>query len=451
MKVVFCTTCKGRTGHLERTFPQNLQDNPGMKFVVLDYNSQDHLCDWLRQKHTGAIEIGKLAVYSYRGEHPFRMAHAKNMAHRCGLLEGADILVNLDADNFTGPGFAEHVREGFEYFKEHHEDVYLWARMIKDGAGRLPKGIAGRIAVSKHAFLNSGGYNEKYDTWGPDDKDFTARLDRLGYVGREIHPEYLKAIMHSDKMRFREYRHAETSVGEDEFQIAGETTTIANWGAAGCGQVYRNFDFDNPIELKPFPTRIFGIGMHKTATTSLHAALGILGFDSAHWKTAGWAKTIWKEISTVGRSRTLERSYALSDLPITFLFRELDAAYPGSKFILTTRDEGKWLKSVRNHWNPEMNPYRYTWNDDPFSHKAHKLLYGQRGFDAELFLNRYRRHNAEVLEHFRNRPGDLLVMDMDKPGIYRPDSRWVDLCHFLGCPIPDVAYPTKFSTKRAGS
>ena len=39
------------------------------------------------------------------------MAHAKNMAHRLGIIEGADILCNLDADNFTGPGFASYIAE----------------------------------------------------------------------------------------------------------------------------------------------------------------------------------------------------------------------------------------------------------------------------------------------------------------------------------------------------
>ena len=30
-----------------------------------------------------------------------------------------------------------------------------------------------------------------------------------------------------------------------------------------------------------------------------------------------------------------------------------------------------------------------------------------------FFLARYRRHNAEVREHFKDRPNDLLVMDID--------------------------------------
>lgn len=437
MQIVFCITCKGRVQHVERTLPQNLKDNPGAKFVLLDYASQDHLLGYLKERQRSAIDSGLLAVYSYRTEGPFRMAHAKNMAHRCGLLEGAEVLVNLDADNFTGPGFAEYVEAEFQ----HLPGVFLWARMVKDVEGRLPRGISGRIAVSSRAFLKAGGYDERYDAWGPDDKDFAARVARLGYEAQEIDPLFLNAIMHTDKLRFREYRHAATMTGEDDFQIDAKAT-IANFGNFGCGVVCRNFDFSKPIVLGPVPTRIFGIGLHKTGTTSLHLALEELGFESAHWRSARWAKRIWQEVSTEGRSLTVDREYALTDLPIPFLFKELDAAYPGSKFILTLRDEEKWINSVRNHWDHEKNPFRHRWNDDPFTHKAHKLLYGQKGFNAELFLERYRRHIDEVFEHFGDRLDDLMVMDMDDPCC----GGWTSLCGFLDKPIPAVPYPHAFKT-----
>ncbi len=365
------------------------------------------------------------------------MAHAKNMAHRLGMLEGADVLVNLDADNYAGPDFCQHIEDSIS------DSSFLWSRMIKDGAGRLPKGISGRIAVTVNAFLISGGYDEKFDTWSPDDKDFYTRLRRLGYEAKEIAPQFLQAILHNDKMRFKDYPHAQTDMGEEQFHadIYESDTTIANQGQIGCGTVYRNFDFV-PIWLKPLPTRIFGIGMHKTATTSLDTALRFLGFDSAHWKNAHWAKAIWDQMQTDGRSLTLEQHYALSDLPIPVLFKELDAAYPGSKFILTLRDEENWIRSIRHHWDPTKNPYRQAWNTDPFSHKIHKAIYGQKGFDEAIFRARYRKHNADVWEHFMDRQDDLLIMCMDdNPG-------WGPLCRFLDRPVPDIEYPQAYVTPK---
>src|SRR5882757_9614345 len=103
--IAFCTTCKDRTQHLKFTLPKNLADNKNYnncKFIVLDYNSQDDLSAYLLSQHKLDILSGKLIVYSYCEDVPFHMTHAKNMAHRLGIIEGADILVNLDADNYTG-------------------------------------------------------------------------------------------------------------------------------------------------------------------------------------------------------------------------------------------------------------------------------------------------------------------------------------------------------------
>ena len=107
--------------------------------------------------------------------------------------------------------------------------------------------------------------------------------------------------------------------------------------------------------------------------------------------------------------------------------------YPGSRFILTVRDEASWIDSVRRHWDANANPFRKGWDRDPFSHAIHKELYGRRDFDAETMLARFRRHNAEVKEYFASRLDDFLVLD--------GGNRWGDLCGFLGRPIPGVPYP----------
>jgi GT2 family glycosyltransferase len=434
--VAFCITCKNRTQHLKLTLAKNLADNPGSKFILLDYGSEDDLREWVRANFSKAIHKGHLAIYHYPTVRPFRMAHAKNMAHHLGMLEGGTILVNLDADNFTGPNFNEYISGKFA----ENPNVFLWANRNQPAAVRYPKGCNGRIAVSAKAFLKVGGYDEKYETWGPDDKDFTFRLKRLGYDPAEIERFYLDVVLHGDRMRFKEYPHV-LERWEEEMQQVSETATIANFGRIGCGIVFKNFDWDNTIPINPVPTRIFGIGMHKTATTSLHHALEILGYDSAHWKSAHWAKAIWREMNELGRSPTLERSYALCDLPIPLLYRKLDAAYPGSKFILTIRDTKQWLHTVARHWSSSSNPYRAGWDGDAFTNRIHQILYGRKDFDADTFVKRYQHHNADVLNYFKRRPNDLLVMHMDD------GAGWNQLCGFLGIwPSPAVPYPQSFAS-----
>jgi hypothetical protein len=440
MKIAFCTTCRGRVHHLRKTLPKNLADNtcyPDLKFIVVDYGDQNGLLDYLKNNHGEDIEDGRLIVYSLRTD-KFRMAHAKNVAHRCGMLEGAEILINLDADNRTGECFGRYVEAIFEQAQYDRtcfgtQNIFLWARMIK---GVRKRGISGRIGMSSRAFLLTGGYDERYADWGPDDMDMNQRLQKFTFLPIEIPVRYLDAIPHTEEERFREYPHAAPT---DYSVIAPHERTIANYGNIGCGIVFKNFDFSMPIELKPLPTRIFGIGFQKTATTSLDAALKILGFDSGHWESGMWAKTILREMKKTGRSLLMEKHYAVCDLPIAIFYRELDRTYPGSKFILTMRDEVDWLVSMRDHWNYEKNKFRWEWDIYPAANEVHRATYGQAQFDPEVMLARYRQHNADVRQYFKNRPGDLLLMDMTK------GAGWNELCPFVERSIPEVPYPRAYS------
>src|SRR5208337_3736572 len=139
-QVAFCTTCKGRTQHIEETLPANLRDNPAARFVLVNYNSPDHLDEFIRKGHMDAIESGRLSVYRFTEPGPFRMAHAKNLAHRLAMRDGADALVNIDADNFAGPDFDRYVADALS-----GGDTFLWAHMRK---GEMRRGISGRIAVT---------------------------------------------------------------------------------------------------------------------------------------------------------------------------------------------------------------------------------------------------------------------------------------------------------------
>ena len=97
--------------------------------------------------------------------------------------------------------------------------------------------------------------------------------------------------------------------------------------------------------------KIFGIGFHKTGTTSLMRALKILGYSCKG--SFG--------ISDPDISRNVyERAFSQVDKfdtfighPWTIIFRELDEKYPGSKFILTLRPTEKWIASVTRRFGKE--------------------------------------------------------------------------------------------------
>jgi hypothetical protein len=455
-KIVFCTTCKNRTEHLELTLPKNIADNTdyaNCSFVVLNYGSQDHMEEFLQSPQFGPlIESGRLAVYKHNAEGPFHVSHAKNMAARCGILEGANILVTVDADNFTGPKLAQFIANKFSLDGGVRPGIFLCPNFphiqsLPHGPGRPERGYAGRLAIRAQDFVKMGGYDEHFNTWHGEDMDMIFRLQKLGFQMRHIDNHFLKAIPHSAEVRFREYPEAIQFENKRELKaIRARTGTVVNFGKFGVGVVARSMPNGllQTTDLEPVPTRVFGIGMQKTGTSSLHAAFQILGLDSFHWGR-GEAPRMWHEMNSTGRSNTLEQHYALSDNPIPVMFEKLDRAYPGSKFILTIRDEQSWLQSVERLWDRRYNPTRWMWDVYPFSNTIHTAMYGQKDFDADVFRARYRRHSAEVLEYFSGRPGDLLVLDMDSES-----DKWLAICQFLGVPIPVVPFPLKNQTSVVG-
>jgi hypothetical protein len=442
-RIAFCTVCGNRVQHLRRTLEHNLavlRERPDSVAVLLDYGSSDGLGDWLREHFVEDLQFGRLVYYRVEANH-FAMAHAKNLAHRLGIREGAEILCNVDADNFLGSGFPEFIGRKFAEAQLDGDSIFLAPRMNHQGPGRgltdfCPPGSNGRIVVTREQFLNAGGYDEHFEHYGPDDKDFDARLRRIGYTKLAVPRRYMEAIKHSDEIRFRNYAPGAPQSREEvaeTFKLWGrKDNRVANHGDFGIGQVVRNFD-GRKIDLARLPTRIFGIGLHKTATTSLAAALEQLGFNTAHWISAQWAKSVAEQIEAgAGRSVAVEQFYALADLPIGPYFRELDQAYPGSKLILTLRETAEWVASAERHWRKYFGT---AWKTDPYSNQLHRMIYGRSDFDAETMRTRYDRHTREVLEHFRDRPGDLLVMDMSA------GAGWAELCGFLDLPRPAGEYP----------
>lgn len=441
-RIALISTCKNRLMHLRETLPRNIADNQDyadVVFVVLSYGDKNGLDEYILDHHRHDMASGKLAYYQYPEGVGFSVAHAKNLAIRAGILEGADILVTVDADNYAGTGFARFV--GFQmgmndpglFLCPDHYGI----KQIPHGPLRPLRGYAGRLAIRVQDLIKMGSYDESFTTWRAEDVDLIQRMLRIGFRMGFIPNSFLSVIPHGADVRFAEYPQAKIYERAYEFKIIqARTETVSNYGHWGCGEVYRNFSPD-PIELKPIPTRIFGIGMQKTGTTSLHHAFQHLGLDSWHWKSNREAWRIYREMMDLGRSNLLEHSYALCDNPCPMLYQKLDKAYPNSKFILTTLSDEKWLAAVECLFDPKRNPF-FDWNKQPFSNRIHSALYGRCDFDRGTMLARYHQHNRSVLDYFSLRPDDLLIMNMNEL-----DSRqcWEKLCGFLGKPIPSIPYP----------
>ena len=170
--------------------------------------------------------------------------------------------------------------------------------------------------------------------------------------------------------------------------------------------------------------KIIGVGFQKTGTSSLREALKILGYSV---KDTTWRPLIPILKGNFDKVVRMIRNYdAMEDNPWNVIYKELDQKIPGSKFILTVRDEETWYKSVSRHIGVLRSP-------------SHEWIYGRgKGLpmeDKENTLQVYRNHNKEVTEYFRNRPGDLLTVD------FTSGAGWKELCGFLGKEVPDIPFP----------
>ncbi len=172
--------------------------------------------------------------------------------------------------------------------------------------------------------------------------------------------------------------------------------------------------------------KVFCVGFQKTGTTSLEIALARLGYRVA--------KSYGLELSLEAlRREHLERGMALleshdavEDVPWNIMFRDLDAAFPDAKFILTLRDRESWLRSICGHFGATPHPMQqFVYGEDAPCPIGHEARY-QQVFDA---------HNAAVRAHFAGRPGKLLELNI------MGGEGWPELCAFLGATAPDEPFP----------
>ncbi len=173
--------------------------------------------------------------------------------------------------------------------------------------------------------------------------------------------------------------------------------------------------------------KIFGIGWAKTGTTTLGSCLEILGYSHQ-----GQDLDLVYDVESGSLDRifsVVDRFDVFEDWPWILLYKEFDRRYPGSKFILTIRDTENWWRSYQNHVA--------TRGARPDIGRIREIIYGfeENLQDKQAYIERYERHNAEVLRHFAERPNDLLVMNWEE------GDGWPKLCQFLGRPIPRQPLP----------
>jgi Sulfotransferase domain len=183
--------------------------------------------------------------------------------------------------------------------------------------------------------------------------------------------------------------------------------------------------------------KVFEIGFGRTGTSSLTAAAECLGYHVLHWGAPHHAEML-KELFD-GRLYSCIAGYDFISDCVAPIFHEVDTAFPGSKFILSVRDELQWLRSFAHHTKvtqqqPQMD-FRTFYRIQRFG------CFSFEHNQARL-LKSYRDHTLAVQSYFRDRPADLLTINVCA------GEGWEKLCRFLDKPIPSIPFPHRNKTER---
>jgi hypothetical protein len=179
-------------------------------------------------------------------------------------------------------------------------------------------------------------------------------------------------------------------------------------------------------------TKVVGVGLPKTGTTSLGYCFRRFGFKHRSYDMDLALQVKRNHLDPA--LKEAENYEALEDWPWFLIYKELDQRFPGSKFVLTLRrDVGTYVRSLQGHHEREgirrdsfVKPY---WWDEVFGVEPSKWDYGQ---SAE----RYERHNREVREYFADRiDTDLLIV------CWENGDDWARLSRFLNKRQPDEPFP----------
>jgi len=168
LKISYCVPVHNRTYDLRKAFPSIVKAanfSPPVEIAILNYDSFDDLEHYmLTEMWETKLEEKNTITYSvYYGKGYYHMAHARNVSAK--RSEGY-YLVLSSADIILPENFFLHIREHLK------EDDYLWLRH--------PDRWVGVIAVQREEFMSAGGYDERFEFYGKEDKDLIKRLERRG-------------------------------------------------------------------------------------------------------------------------------------------------------------------------------------------------------------------------------------------------------------------------------
>lgn len=160
MKISVCIPCMNRLEDLTKTLPYTISaatNSPPVEIVIIDYNSTNRI--QYEKMFEGESNVSMI-VKRYEGRDHFHMAHARNLSVLASsgeyvIISSADIIFASDYIKMI----RKYINEGYSWL--YHSDTYI-----------------GVLAIERQNFIDAGGFDERFEFYGKEDKDLFARLVR---------------------------------------------------------------------------------------------------------------------------------------------------------------------------------------------------------------------------------------------------------------------------------
>ena len=192
--ISICIPCHKRTYDLKKVMPSLIaaaNASPPVEIAILDYNSPDDLGEYIELvREFGRLsEKNKLTYTKYTGRDYYHMAHARNLSV---LASAGEYVVISSADIFLDENYFNTVREMLS------EGNYVWlSHNLR---------FVGVVVCKREEFIDTGGFDERFEFYGKEDKDLVLRLERRGGKTARLPAGLLSLIPTPKEDKFKNYR-----------------------------------------------------------------------------------------------------------------------------------------------------------------------------------------------------------------------------------------------------
>lgn len=192
--ISFCIPVHNRTHTLKEILPkllENVRNSPPVEICILDYNSPDDLTEYLIQfglDNMTYLEGITLSCKKYLGRDYYHMAHARNLSV---LMSSGAYVSILSADIYPVENFVDCLRFAIHL----HTPDYMY-----------PVDHPGLVTVKRSEFIKAGGYDERFEFYGPEDKDLNERFERRRLLRQTLPSKSYRILRTPNQEKVTNYR-----------------------------------------------------------------------------------------------------------------------------------------------------------------------------------------------------------------------------------------------------